>query len=99
MEEGSRVGKRRLSRYLRCPLQVDSRRPRGAHSGRLLNGEVEFAADSAERLRAEAKLRGSNPVGRAPPWMKTTNMVAVGTMMESFAEVGGFDSLRLAQRG
>jgi hypothetical protein len=39
--------------------------PLCANSGRLLNGEVEFVADSAERLRAEAKLRGSNPIWRA----------------------------------
>jgi hypothetical protein len=44
---------------------VDSSRPECANSGRLLNGEVEFAADSAERLRAEAKLSGSNPIWRA----------------------------------
>jgi hypothetical protein len=47
------------------PDVVDTSRPLCANSGRSLNGEVEFVADSAGRLRAEAKLSGSNPIWRA----------------------------------
>jgi hypothetical protein len=55
------------------PLSDDDQWPLCANSGRLLNGEVGFAADSAERLRAEAKLRGSNPAAtfrQKPSWAR-----------------------------